>query len=557
MNFLNLLLKIKCQMWLNRMSRLKPLDWFKIFFFGGLTILFFYGLYSGFYRFLMYLETIPIIGKLLSIKLLAMTFLSFFSMLIFSNMIASFTTLFFARDLPVLLTSPVSFRKVFFFKFIETSFYSSWSIVIALLPFILAYGKVKSLVWYSYFGIGFLSIPFFLIATSIGVLITLLLVYYFPSTKTRDALFLLAVMLGAILYLLIRFLQPEEFIKPDKLEEVIQYINVIQAPTAAYLPSWWITEIINSFTLHKYQEIIFYAVLLIGTAIICTTIVLFVAEKIYYHGWNKSHESVSRKGIKPNIFWKITDICLSKSSPVFRAVLVKDLKLFFRDTSQWSQLLLLIALLVVYLFNIYKLPLDNFYLKNLAAFFNIGIAGFTLAAVALRFVFPAISLEKNSFWVIRSAPLSSSQLIKEKFLITLAPIIILSTIISLVSNWILKVDIFVFLLSTITLFFATIVICAMGTGLGAIYPRFEVENIAQIESSFGGILYMGYSLFFLGLNLGLLALPMRMYFNWRMGMEQFSYPLIIIVSVIILAIDVLVFGVSMYYGKKAMDNYEK
>ena len=44
-------------------------------------------------------------------------------------------------------------------------------------------------------------------------------------------------------------------------------------------------------------------------------------------------------------------------SPVRRQLLIKDLKIFLRDVSQWSQLLLLLALVLVYLYNFRVLDL--------------------------------------------------------------------------------------------------------------------------------------------------------------------------------------------------------
>ena len=64
--------------------------------------------------------------------------------------------------------------------------------------------------------------------------------------------------------------------------------------------------------------------------------------------------------------------------------MLKDLRLFFRDTTQWSQLILLAALLFVYLFNIKALPLFRgeqvpFFLVSVVSFLNLGLAGFVLA----------------------------------------------------------------------------------------------------------------------------------------------------------------------------------
>ena len=66
-----------------------------------------------------------------------------------------------------------------------------------------------------------------------------------------------------------------------------------------------------------------------------------------------------------------------RSRPVRRHLLVKDLKVFLRDVSQWSQLLLLLALVLVYLYNFRVLDLERIpymsgMVKNVYAFVNLG-----------------------------------------------------------------------------------------------------------------------------------------------------------------------------------------
>jgi len=94
----------------------------------------------------------------------------------------------------------------------------------------------------------------------------------------------------------------------------------------------------------------------------------------------------------------------------------KDFKTFFRDNTQWSQLLLIAALVVVYLYNYSALPLTGpgcatFYLQNLISFLNTGLAGFVLAAIGARFVFPAVSAESSSFWIMQTSPLTLRRLL--------------------------------------------------------------------------------------------------------------------------------------------------
>ena len=112
--------------------------------------------------------------------------------------------------------------------------------------------------------------------------------------------------------------------------------------------------------------------------------------------------------------------------PELRSLLLKDLKVFLRDTTQWSQLLLLLALVLVYLYNFKVLDLERIpymsgVIKNAYAFVNLAMAAFVLSAVAVRFVFPAVSAEGPAFWLVRSSPLSMRRFLWSKFWIGLPP----------------------------------------------------------------------------------------------------------------------------------------
>src|SRR3990172_9325892 len=141
---------------------------------------------------------------------------------------------------------------------------------------------------------------------------------------------------------------------------------------------------------------------------------------IYYTGWSGSQEGkkspISRSRLADAFFRVIVLPFRGK----MRAIILKDIKLFFRDTSQWSQLFLLLALTVVYLYSFKLLPLEraampSFFLQNLISFLNLGMVGFVTSAVAVRFVFPAVSLEGESFWIIRSSPLALKEFLWAKF----------------------------------------------------------------------------------------------------------------------------------------------
>ena len=563
MRELVIILKIKLQMFLNYLKRVKFYEIIKFFLFSGIAIFFFFGLYIGFYRIFAYLETVPLIGKVLTLKLLSMIFLVFFLMLIFSSLITSLTTSFFAKDLFFLFSSPVKPGTIFLYKFGQTIFYSSWMVGITLLPLLLAFGQIKQQNFFFYLIFLLLSLFFFFIAGSVGIILSTFLICLFPTAKLRNIFFIFIVLFGGGIYLLIRLLQPEQLANPDKLTEIIQYLVYIQAPTATYLPSWWLSGALNSYLTFNLDKFLFYTFLLLGSGLLFFLTLLGLGKSIYPSAWL----DLQGKGIK---------FALKRLEPVerrrlflpglsrklilrgWRSLLIKDIKTFLRDSNQWIQIFLLIPLLTVYFFNLYKLPLDTFYLKSLVAFLNIGLAGFVLAAVVLRFIFPAISLEGQNFWILRSAPLRIKEILWAKFLFTFLPVFIFAGIISCGSNWLLKVDSFVYSLSSLTIFLFAFSLSGLGMGLGAVYPKFKVENIPQIETSSGGILYMLTALFYIGLTLSLLAWPLRMHFYQKIDqLNPFGYPVVFWTLFSFLILSLLTFFLPIFWGIKKLNNLEE
>ena len=137
-----------------------------------------------------------------------------------------------------------------------------------------------------------------------------------------------------------------------------------------------------------------------------------IHRRLFYLGYSKAQEGAERKVRRP--LRGPVGRLLGSLPPQKREFLLKDLRLFFRDNTQWSQLILLAVLLMVYLFNIKSLPLHSgermpFRLVTIISFLNLGLAGFVLAAVAARFIFPGISLEGRQMWLLRSSPLDPTR----------------------------------------------------------------------------------------------------------------------------------------------------
>src|SRR5439155_7189364 len=216
--------------------------------------------------------------------------------------------------------------------------------------------------------------------------------------------------------------------------------------------------------------------------------------RLYATGFTKAQEGAGRF-VKGWIWGALLGPVLKGLPIAKREFVIKDLKLFFRDTTQWSQLILLAVLVVIYLFNIRALPLFTgervpVFIVTLVSFLNLGLAGFVLASIAARFIFPAVSLEGRQMWLLRSSPLDLRALLWSKYWVGTIPLLGLALVITIFTNVLLKASSFMMTISIGTIVLLTLAIAALALGFGALYPQFETENTAQIPTSFGGLVFM-------------------------------------------------------------------
>lgn len=198
-----------------------------------------------------------------------------------------------------------------------------------------------------------------------------------------------------------------------------------------------------------------------------------------------------------------------------RALVAKEVRVFFRDTTQWSQLILIAVLVVVYVFNIRFLPINDdrvsVFMRNVVPFFNLLLAGFVLASIAARFIFPAVSLEGRTFWLLRSSPLALRDLLWAKYWVGTAPLLVLAVGIVATTDVLLEVGPFMFYLSVLTILLLTFALAALALCIGTLFPRFETENPAQIPTSFGGLVYMMSAVLLMGAVIVCEARPVSLY----------------------------------------------
>ena len=443
---------------------------------------------------------------------LSWLFLTFLSFLAFSGIVAALSTLFLSDDLRLVLAAPVAPRRLFLARFTRTVAQAGWMVVVFLVPVLAGIATAKC-VSPLFVGTALLIVvPFVVIPIAIGSAVTLMLVNVFPARRARDILMMMGLVFAISIVLLLRFIQPERLLRVESMPEVTAFFATLQSPINLMLPSFWAGEALFA-GLQGGRDLLHIAALW-STAAALVIIVGWAFERWHFAGFSKAQEARKARFTQ----WRFLDrmVGVLPLSTVRKHLLIKDLKVFLRDVSQWSQLLLLFALMLVYLYNFRVLDLDRLpymsgVLKNVYAFLNLAMASFVMSTVTVRFVFPAVSAEGAAFWIIRTAPISLRDFLWSKFWTGLVPILILTECLIIAGNELLGVDPFLKRMSAVAIVFMAFALVGLGTGLGARYPRFAADNPSQVAGSYGGVAFMIVALLFILVMIALLGWPSSVY----------------------------------------------
>ena len=194
-------------------------------------------------------------------------------------------------------------------------------------------------------------VPFAVIPVAVGTACTLLLVNVFPARRARDLLMLMGLLFAGSIVILLRMLRPEQLMHVESLPDVTGFFATLQSPVTPLLPSFWAGEMLFASLKGGWD--------LVHTGALWTTALTFCVglraadERWHFAGYSRSQRP---RRVSPTAQSRHHRAPAARY-PVRRQLLVKDLKIFLRDVSQWSQLLLLLALVLIYLYNFRVLDL--------------------------------------------------------------------------------------------------------------------------------------------------------------------------------------------------------
>lgn len=443
-------------------------------------------------------------------NVLAFAFLVTIVILFSSSMTVAIGSYFTDLDLDIYHAAPRRKWRIVLSRWCKTFVQSAAIMYAFTVPIFVAFGlqyDVKA----SFYPIvlanlgGLLAIP-----VTIASAVIIFLVRYFPVQRVHQVVASIGILVLSVAVIAFRASRPERFFREISTDDVTRVLQAIELPTIDRYPGTALADLMVNADAFPFPARIW-----IPAFVLFGAFMLF-ASRVYFHAFVRARESMAPAAVGGNALITIADRFIHRLDAPLRAMVGKEVRVLMRDVAQWSQLFLMVAVVFLYLYNIKMLPLGGDARATIVSYANLGMAGFIVASICLRFAYPSVSAEGKAFWIVQTAPVSYRRLLIAKVIVYAIPLTALSLILTAFANALLDANgvVWAFTLAGASMLAVTLV--SLGVGLGALAPNFNAENPLQVGLSLGGFGYMGASLAYIAAVMLLMARPVIGYFFWKL-----------------------------------------
>ncbi len=461
----------------------------------------------------------PIVGSLLSQRILFLVFAFFFVMLVFSNIVIGYSTLFKNRETQWLLSLPVPHRNIYRWKFLEALSISSWALIFLSAPMMLAYGRVHDVPLIFYAQAALVFLPFVTIPALIGSWIIL----FFVHVLARRGVKKIALGTGALVLLVLIFsVKPASDLDATSAQDVLsldQLLRHTRLSTNAFLPSAWMAKSVIAWGEGLGTQGAFYFLLLLSNALMGLLIGFEIMGRFFFKSWTatlssraerfqRRAEAMRLRGERRSLLEMVAGLLRIFSQPT-AALVLKDARLFWRDPAQWIQFMIFFGLLCIYVLNLRNVAFDfqTPFWETTISYLNLGASALTLSTLTTRFVYPQISLEGRRLWIIGLAPMGLKKVLLQKFWMSSGAAMCVTVSLMIASSVMLHLPALKVVFFSGSIALMSVTLSGLAVGLGALFPNFKEDNPTKIVSGFGGTLCLVVSFIYIALFIALAALP--------------------------------------------------
>lgn len=439
-------------------------------------------------------------------NLLSLVFLVATVILFSSALTAAIGSFFTDLDLDIHHAAPRAKLRVALSRWVKTLLQAAAVVFVFLLPLVIAFAQQYAKPWLFYVVILVNLALLMTIPVTAASLVILLLVRWFPVQRVHQIVATLAVLVLTLIVVAFRVSRPERLFTEVFTDNPVQVLRSIELPAMSLYPSSDLAKMMTRAELTLLSPRIAVIAALVFLAFV------LVARGSYFIAFVRARESMAPMAIGAVSTTRFFDRVIARADPQLRAMLGKEVRTIGRDVAQWSQLFLMVALVFIYLYNIRMLPLGGDARATLVAYANLGMAGFVIAAICLRFAYPSVSAEGKAFWLVQTAPVSYGEFLRVKVFVYATPLTLLSLLLTAFANVLLNANATVWTFTMIGGMLLPVTLVCLGVGLGALAPNFNAENPLQVGLSLGGFAYMALAMGYVGTMMVLMARPVMRYF---------------------------------------------
>jgi len=411
-------------------------------------------------------------------------------------------SLYLAGDMDFLLSSPLSIRAVFLSKLLQAILPNYALILLIGLPVLFGLGASQNYNFLYYPLVILVLTLLAFAAAGIASLVVMAVVRVFPARRVAEVLgFLVAII--SIIWTQSGQLANYAEISGDQAALALNQLGRINSP---YSPLTWVGGGLVAIGQGRW---------LIGAGLLSLTLVLTgsifamslsTAERLYFSGWASVRISTrqakrlrrqSPRSPASLAFSTLIDRLLP--APV-RAILAKDFLVLRRDLRSMSQLITPLIIGIVYAVMLVRSggqppagrgeapAVFMEVLTILMLYANVGISLFIGWGLLSRLAGMSFSLEGKQYWLLKSAPVSTTRLITGKYLVAYLPTLILCWAFLLIISLLQRVSLGTLVYSLVVVALTVAGVTGLNLALGVIGANFEWEDPRRISQGALGCL---------------------------------------------------------------------
>ena len=481
--------------------------------------------YVLFHKAMIFVTRFPGLGEVLVERMLYLLFAFLFTMLMLSNLVISYTNLFRNRETTYLLTMPVSTDVIFRWKFIESSLLASWAFIFLIAPLVAAFGRSQHAPWHFYPATVLMILFFIMLPTVAGSAFSVVLARFMDRRAFQVAAISVAIM--ALIYVAFggRTEQlPDDFQDTRVLGLMDRLLKRTDFALNPLLPSYWLSTGVLRWLEGAFNGALFFVLVLLSNVLffcfLCFTRLgrpFYEAASIvqsrgslfgHWEWFRKWRDFGGDKRFETGFLERAFAALQQRLPGDVRAMLVKDIRVFWRDTTQWGQTLMLFGLLGVYIINLrhFSQQLTAPFWVHVISYLNLGASALNLATLTTRFVYPQFSLEGRRVWIVGLAPIGLPKIVTAKYWLTTICSLGVTLGLNVLSCYMLKLPWERTLMFAMAITVMTLTLNGLAVGLGVLYPNFREDNPSKIVSGFGGTFCLVLSFLYIVASVVLLAM---------------------------------------------------